>query len=154
MKNQIVRQFSATIAATVIVFTSGVRTAFGQQTRASSRSMYEAGLNMRARLKSEGYDLISLKDVPYYHRFMRGYTTQTVYVDIPKTGRYILLVGGDNDTQDLDIKLHGIGSDLSRANTGFIVFNVYKPGRLYYDIKMLGCKAPNCGIFAVLLSTK
>ncbi|WP_424098925.1 hypothetical protein [Moorena producens] len=48
MKNQIVRQFSATIAATVIVFTSVVRTAFGQQTRASSRSMYEAGLNLEA----------------------------------------------------------------------------------------------------------
>ncbi|NET42842.1 hypothetical protein [Okeania sp. SIO2B3] len=115
--------------------------------------MYEAGVNLRRRLSAEGYDLISLQDVPMYHSFMRAYTTQTVFVDVKQTGSYILLVGGDNDTQDLDITLQGIGSDSTRASTGFIKFNVYRPGRFFYDIKMLGCRTKNCGVFAVLLKS-
>lgn len=152
MKNLILRQFSATAVATVIAFTGGVRAAFGQAISPSTRSMEQAGLNAGYRLRAEGYDLYNLENIPQYHAFMRSNTTQTVSVDVPTTGQYILLVGGDDDTQDLDIELHDIGSDITPANTGFILFNIYKPGRLFYDIKMLDCRAPNCRVFAVLLT--
>ena len=154
VKNLIVRQFSAAAVATVIAFTGNVHAAFGQAISASTESMEQAGLNAGYRLRTEGYNLYNLDNVPSYSSFMRSYTTETVFVDVPTTGQYILLVAGDDDTQDLDIELDGIGSDLSSASTGFILFDVYKPGRLWYDIKMLGCDAPNCGVFAVLLTVK
>ncbi|MCA1992419.1 MAG: hypothetical protein LDL41_10335 [Coleofasciculus sp. S288] len=152
MKNLILRQISATAVATVVALTGGVRAAFGQAISSSTRSMEQAGLNAGYRLRAEGYDLYNIKNTPQYHTFMPNRTTKTVSVDVPTTGQYILLVGGDDDTQDLDIELHDVGSDTTSANTGFILFNVYKPGRFLYDIQMVDCRAPNCGVFAVLLT--
>lgn len=152
MQTTILRQFSAAVAATVIAFTGGINAVSAQSSSASNESISQAARKARVRLDSEGYTVTNTNNLPTYHTFMKAYTTKTVYVDIKTKGRYVLVVGSDNDTQDLDIELRGIGSDTSRASTGFVEFNVYKPGRLHYDIKMLGCRANNCGVYAALLS--
>ena len=145
------KRLVTTAVATTAVIAGSVSPLQAQS--ASEVSMYEAGLNAGERLAAEGYDLYSLETAPYYTAFLKGGQNQTVTVDIPRTGSYILLVGGDNDTVDLDLYFPQVSArDVTFGNTAFINFDVYRPGRFTYNINMLNCQAVNCGVYAVLLS--
>lgn len=120
--------------------------------RASEASMRQAGYNAGLRLKKEGYSLRTLKGAPYYTAFLKDGQTRDIRVNIPSRGKYVLLVGGDNDTADLDAYFPQINArDTTLGNTAFFDFRVSRPGNFFYRINMLDCQTPNCGVYAVLL---
>ena len=121
---------------------------------ASENSIYEAGYNAGQRLVREGFSLRTLEGVPYYNAFLESGDIRTVRVNIPRPGNYVLLVGGDNDTIDLDMHFpQADASDVTFGRTAFINFDVYRSGDFFYDIHMLNCQTINCGVTAVLLKT-
>ena len=146
------------IGQQLVGITAGVALAIGGTASvtyaqsASEVSLYQAGYNAGMRLESEGYTLYNLDDAPYYTVFLENGDIDTVSVDIPYTGQYVLLIGGDDDTVDLDLYFPQIGAiDDTFGNTGLIEFSVTQPGEFVYDIDMLDCQAANCGVYAVLL---
>jgi hypothetical protein len=121
----------------------------------SEVSMRQAGYNAGQRLVQEGYEILSIDGAPHYGVFLRSGEVDYVSVDIPRTGKYVLVVGGDNDTRDLDLYFPQIDAyDTSYGLTGFVEFTVYRPGRFVYQIDMLNCGNANCGVFAVLLAVR
>lgn len=140
------------LAATIAIAMEGIGSGTLAQS-ASEVSMYQAGHNVGLRLKQEGFSLNRLEGAPYYEGFLESGKTQNVKVNVPSTGEYILVVGGDNDTRDLDVYVPQINvSDTGFGTTAFVHFEVYRPGQLLYSIDMQSCQAGNCGVFAVLLS--
>jgi hypothetical protein len=147
--NNIARQF-ASITFLVAAATVGTASATFAQS-ASSVSLYQAGYNAGSRLQSQGYTLNTLEGAPYYDTFLESGVSQSVRVSIPYAGRYVLLVGGDNDTVDLDVNFSQIGAiDDTFGRTAFIDFRVASPGDFFYTIDMLNCQAGNCGVAAFL----
>ena len=114
--------------------------------------MYQASFNALDRVAREGYTIDNLDGVPEYSTYLRDGESQRVSVNIPDTGDYILVIGSDNDTNDLDAYFSQIdASDVSYGPTAFFDFSVTRPGDFTYEIDMLDCATPNCGVFAVLL---
>jgi hypothetical protein len=119
---------------------------------ASELSIWQAGYNAGSRLASEDFTLLNLDGVPFYSDFLRGGEIQTISVEVPSPGRYVLLIGGDNDTVNLDLYAPQINAnDTSFGRTGFIEFDVFRPGRFFYQVDMQRCNAGNCGMVAYLL---
>lgn len=119
---------------------------------ASEISIYQAGYNAGIRLQREGFSLDTAVGAPSISLFLRSGETRQVRFNVPRTGRYILLVGGDNDTVDLDVYFRQANiNDVSFGNTALIDFDVFRPGEFLYEIHMLRCQAGNCGVHAVLL---
>lgn len=146
----IVNRFASITAGLAVTLCSTAPAAVAQS--ASQTSIYQAGANAAARLRAGGYTLNHLDNVPSYDAFLRGGQRVSVSVNVPSPGKYVLLVGGDNDTTDLDVYFPQIGaSDVTYGRTALISFDVYRTGQFIYDIDMLNCRAPNCGVFAVLL---
>lgn len=146
----IVRQCAGVTAGFAIAVGGSVPAAFAQS--ASEASLYQAGYNAGARLQAEGYSLNTLDGVPYYNAFLESGESQTVRVNIPSTGSYVLLIGGDDDTVDLDLYFPQINaSDTTFGRTAFINFDVSRTGEFFYEIDMQNCQTSNCGVFAVLL---
>lgn len=145
------RQLAGATAG-LAIFVGGTASVVFAQT-ATEDSMYQAGYNAGARLQQAGYSLTSLEGAPYYTAFLQSGDINTVSVDIPYTGEYLLLIGGDDDTVDLDVYFPQVGvSDTTFGPTGLIEFTVTQPGEFVYEIDMLDCAAGNCGVYAVLLS--
>ncbi len=145
------RQLAGVTAGCAIVV-SGTASA-GLAQNATEEAMYQAGYNAGMRLQAEGYDLNTLEGAPYYADFLRSGDVYTISVDIPSTGDYLLLIGGDDDTVDLDVYFSQIGAnDTTFGPTGLIEFTVTQPGEFAYEIDMLDCAAANCGVYAVLLT--
>lgn len=120
---------------------------------ATEDSMYQAGYNAGVRLREAGYNLNTLDGAPYYTAFLETGEVNTISVDIASTGEYVLLIGGDDDTVNLDVYFPQIGaSDTTFGPTGLIEFTVTQPGEFIYEIDMLDCAAGNCGVYAVLLT--
>jgi len=147
------------VSRQLIGITAGVAIAVGSTAsavvaqNATEDSMYQAGYNAGLRLQQAGYDLTSLDGAPYYTAFLENGDFRTVSVDIPYTGEYVLLIGGDDDTVDLDVYFPQIGaSDTTYGPTGLIEFTVMQPGQFVYEIDMLNCATANCGVYAVLLT--
>ncbi|MEM6836703.1 MAG: hypothetical protein AAF609_07585 [Cyanobacteria bacterium P01_C01_bin.120] len=141
----------AGVTAGVAIVVGSATTALAQN--ATEDSMYQAGYNAGVRLQSAGYDLNNLEGAPYYTAFLENGDVQTVSVNIPYTGEYVLLIGGDDDTMDLDVYFPQIGAqDVTYGPTGLIEFSVTQPGEFVYEIDMLECQTVNCGVYAVLLT--
>lgn len=148
--NSIVRQCAGVAAGCVLAMGGSTSVALAQS--ASEASLYQAGYNAGVRLQQEGFELTSLDNAPYYDGFLEHREVRTISVSIPRSGEYVLLVGGDDDTADLDVYFPQINaSDVSYGNTAFINFNVSRPGEFYYEIDMINCRTANCGVHAVLL---
>lgn len=148
--HNIARQFAG-ITFLVAAATVGTTSATFAQS-ASSVSLYQAGYNAGARLQSEGYTLNTLEGAPYYETFLEGGASKSVKVSIPYAGRYVLLVGGDSDTVDLDVNFSQIGViEDTFGRTALIDFSVATPGDFFYTIDMLNCQTGNCGVSAFLL---
>lgn len=146
----IVRQCAGVAAGCVVAVGASTSVALAQS--ASEASLYQAGYNAGLRLQQEGFELTSLDGAPYYDGFLENREIRTISVSIPRPGEYILLVGGDDDTVDLDLYFPQINaSDVSYGNTAFINFNVSRPGEFVYEVDMINCRTVNCGIHAVLL---
>lgn len=148
--NNIVRQCAVVTVGFMFAANVNIPATFAQSP--SERSLYQAGYNAGQRLQQEGFSLNTLEGAPYYETFLESEEIITVGVDIPSTGNYILLVGGDDDTVDLDVYFPQINaSDVTFGNTAFIDFQVLRPGEFSYEIDMLDCRTVNCGVYAVLL---
>jgi len=149
--NRVGRQLIGLTAGVAIALGSAAPAVVAQS--ATEDSMYQAGYNAGLRLRDAGYDLTSLDGAPYYTAFLENGDVRTVSVDIPYTGEYVLLIGGDDDTVDLDVYFPQIGaSDTTYGPTGLIEFTVTQPGEFVYEIDMLDCATMNCGVYAVLLT--
>lgn len=148
--NAIVRRSVTVTAGLAIALTSSASVTLAQS--ASEVSMYQAGYNAGQRLQQEGFSLDNLDGAPYYTDFLEDGEVSSISVNIPSTGNYILLVGGDDDTADLDVYFPQINAnDVTFGRTAFINFDVTRPGEFVYEIDMLDCQTPNCGVYAVLL---
>lgn len=146
----IVRQCASVTAGFAIAMGSSIPAVFAQS--ASEISLYQAGYNAGIRLQQEGFSLNSLEGVPYYDVFLESGEAITVRVNVLHTGDYVLLVGGDNDTDDLDVYFPQVNaSDVTFGRTAFINFNVFRPGEFFYEMDMRNCGTANCGVVAVLL---
>lgn len=144
------RRWAGLAVGSAIALTSLPAVVFAQN--ASQASLREAAAFARARLSQEGYSITSLDGVPYYTGFLRHREVRNIRVNVPRRGNYVLLVSGDSDTVDLDIRMNQINaSDVSFGRTAFLNFNVYRSGDMFYEIDMQRCDAPNCGVVAVLL---
>ena len=149
--NSVGRQLVGVTAGVAIAIAGTASATYAQS--ASEDSMYQAGYNAGVRLQEAGYSLNSLEGAPYYTAFLETGDVNTVSVDIPYAGEYVLLIGGDYDTVDLDVYFPQVGaSDTTFGPTGLIEFTVTQPGEFIYEIDMLNCDAGNCGVYAVLLT--
>jgi hypothetical protein len=147
---KIVRQCVGVVVSLTITMGGSISAASAQT--ASEVSIYQAGYSAAQRLVQEGFRLYTLDGAPYDVFFARNGEVTTMDLYIPRTGNYVLLVGGDNDTYNLDVYFpQADASDITYGRTGFINFDVYRPGRFVYQIDMLSCKTANCGVYAVLL---
>jgi len=121
--------------------------------QSSDDYLYQAGYNAGVRLQQEGYSLNNLDGAPYYESYLDDGEVRTITVDISRTGNYVLVIGGDDDTVDLDAYFSQIGAnDTTMGPTAFFDFNVTQPGRFSYQIDMVNCATPSCAVYAVLLS--
>ena len=148
---RVTRRLTSTVAG-LSVLAAGFTPAAVAQDAASGRAMFQATYNALERVSNEGYTVENLDGVPEYTTYLRDGETQQVRVNIPTAGDYILVIGGDNDTNDLDAYFSQINSsDTSYGPTAFFDFTVTRPGDFTYEIDMLDCSTPNCGVYAVLL---
>ncbi|MEM9803858.1 MAG: hypothetical protein AAF959_01145 [Cyanobacteria bacterium P01_D01_bin.56] len=148
---RIVHQAASLTLGCVLAVSGTTSAAFAKT--ASERSMYDAGYNAGLRLYSEGYGHLDIAQGSYYSGFLQHRENRTITVDIPRTGVYVLAIGGDNDTVDLDAEFPQInGIDNAYGRTAFFEFTVYRPGRFSYEIDMLNCQTTNCGVYAILLN--
>ena len=146
------RRLTSTLVGLSMLGAGFTPAAVAQSDSASGRSMYQASFNALDRVAREGYTIDNLDGVPEYSTYLRDGESQRVSVNIPDTGDYILVIGSDNDTNDLDAYFSQIdASDVSYGPTAFFDFSVTRPGDFTYEIDMLDCATPNCGVFAVLL---
>lgn len=119
---------------------------------APDAALYQAGSNAAKRLLEAGYLVHTFDGAPVYETFLGGGQSRNVSVAIPSAGQYVLLVGGDDDTVDLDVYFPQVSaSDTTEGPTALIPFDVNHSGQFFYNIDMQRCQAANCGVFAVLL---
>ncbi len=112
----------------------------------------EAYRNMGDRLASEGFEIYNLDNVPNWDGSLSSGESETLSIYVTP-GEYVLLTGGDNDTRDIDLVVHGIGSDLAANNrTGLVQFVVTRAGQISYDISMYSCRTSSCAASIVLLT--
>lgn len=131
----------------------GSHTAVEDNTLLAQRSYTsEAYRNMGERLANDGFEIYSLDDVPSWDGSLSSGEEESLSIYVTP-GKYVLLTGGDNDTRDVDLVVHGIGSDLSNNNrTGLVQFTITRAGQISYDISMYSCRTSTCAVSIVLLT--
>ncbi|MGK7889199.1 MAG: hypothetical protein AB4042_07680 [Leptolyngbyaceae cyanobacterium] len=150
LTQKVVRQCALAIASLSVAFNSGISGALAQS--AAERSIEQAAYNTGLRLQHEGYVLRSLDGALTYQTFIANGASESIRFNVPYTGNFVLAIGGDHNTADLDLYFPQInGGDTSFGPTGFSDFNVYRPGEFYYTIDMVDCQAAVCGVYAIVL---
>ncbi len=112
----------------------------------------EAYRNMGDRLANENFEIYNLDNVPRWDGTLSSGERERLSIYVTP-GEYVLLTGGDNDTRDVDLIVHDIGSDVTANNrTGLVHFTITRAGQISYDISMFSCRTSSCAVSIVLLT--